>query len=235
MRKKEGSVPVMVSVILLFVTTAAAGYLFMQSRLDGQNSQSLVNSTPKPSLITSEVTSTPAAILNPNSKVYVSSGMGVSFNYAAKSESGGGTVLVKEEGNKIYVYISTMPKYTDGQWIEVFSKDKTDSLSGAIKKKFLTGYSSTNCFVTSPTDYGKSYPNSYQTATIDVPKSPDEDMSTLSLKWQKCPEPYVAENGMSYFLEDTDHPDKFVYFSIGQYGIESGILNLMWQDTIKFL
>lgn len=80
---------------------------------------------------------------------------------------------------------------------------------------------------------GKSYPSTYQTATIDVPHAENDDLSTLSEKWQKCPEPYVSENGISYFLEDTNRPDKFVYFSIGQYAIDSGISNLMWQDTIK--
>lgn len=173
---------------------------------------------------------------NSNTKIYQSPSLKVSFNYSTQTKNKGEITQIKEVGDKIYVYSSTIKDYTQGQWVEVFTKEPSDSLSEAIQQRFLKGYSLSDCFVASPTRIsGKSYPSTYQTATIDVPHAENDDLSTLSEKWQKCPEPYVSENGISYFLEDTNRPDKFVYFSIGQYAIDSGISNLMWQDTIKFL
>ncbi|MDB5057684.1 MAG: hypothetical protein JWO59_1156, partial [Chloroflexi bacterium] len=40
--------------------------------------------------------------------------------------------------------------------------------------------------------------------------------------------------GISYFLADSRHPDKYLFFSIGQYPIAAGS-GKAWQDTIQFL
>jgi hypothetical protein len=37
---------------------------------------------------------------------------------------------------------------------------------------------------------------------------------------------------MRYFLEDTNHPTKFLFFNIGQYGI-MGNEKQTWQETVK--
>ena len=39
---------------------------------------------------------------------------------------------------------------------------------------------------------------------------------------------------IAYFLADTAHPDRFVFFSIGQYGIPAGNGHV-WQQTLRFL
>ena len=142
---------------------------------------------------------------------------------------------MKENGNKVYVYPPSFKSYTEGQWVEVFPKGKDESLADAIKRVILPTNSPTDCLVTSnPPNLQSKYPQNYKTAVIGVPSDPNDDLSTLGPKWEKCHEPYVTENGISYFLEDTNHPDRFVYFSIGQYPISSGRPNQVWQDTISF-
>jgi len=63
------------------------------------------------------------------------------------------------------------------------------------------------------------------------PPAKDE---ALIAKAQKCPQPYAAIGGMAYFLADTAHPDRFLFFSIGQYVIPLGT-DRTWQSSIVFL
>lgn len=168
-------------------------------------------------------------------KTYTSERLGISFNYSVKINDDGSVAQVKEEGNKIYVYNSTLKDYKEGQWVQVFSKESQQSLNDAVKRRFLANYSANDCFVSAYTPKPSSYPATYRAAIIDVPHAEGDDLETLSQKWEKCPQPYVAENGISYFLEDPAHPTKYVYFSIGQYGIPSGINSKAWQDTLKFI
>jgi hypothetical protein len=39
--------------------------------------------------------------------------------------------------------------------------------------------------------------------------------------------------GIGYFQADTQHPDRFLFLSIGQYGILAGE-DQLWQATIRF-
>lgn len=176
----------------------------------------------------------PTAI-NPNSNTFTSASLGITFNYASQPINNE-AVLVKELGNKVYVYGTRTKDFTRGQWLEAFPKDRSDTLVEAVKKRFLSNYSPSDCFAIPYTTkfIPNHYPTSFQIAIIDVPRTSNEGFPIAA--WAKCPEPYVTENGVSYFLMDQNIPDKFIYLSIGQYGIPSGISpTLMWEDTIKFI
>lgn len=163
-------------------------------------------------------------------KRYVSPKLGISFLFAEK-DGNGQKILVKEIGNKVYLYGEKM-KYDSGQYVEVFQKDKGQSLTDAIREKFLSGYSSDKCKIT----VDKTYPNlNYEVVNIEVVGNYD-DMEKLFTALKDCPSPYTQSNGISYFLGDKNHPDKFVFFSIGQYLINKAPTGEQgWQDTIEFL
>jgi len=61
-----------------------------------------------------------------------------------------------------------------------------------------------------------------------------ETEELLIAKAKKCPQPYAAIGGIAYFLADTAHPDRFLFFSIGQYAIPVG-KDRTWQSSIVFL
>lgn len=217
-----------VIVLVAAVVLLAAGFFLYQTQIFKPQPVVQNSTTPTPTeSATYTPTPTPTVQANPNANVFSSAKLGISFDYA-KLAYDSKKVGVKEEGNKVYIFMEgTDPN--SGQWVEVFSKSKTDSLTDAIKKKFLVGYPEADCQVEE-----KSAPPN-QTAQIVVPADPGEGMDTLSAKWEKCPATYTSTNGLSYFLMNQDHKDKFVYFSIGQYGIPSGTGDVPWQDTIKFL
>lgn len=174
---------------------------------------------------------------NPNSNVFTSQDLGISFNYTNKNTGiNGSKIQVKQIGNKVYVY-SASGKPEDGQYLEMFSKDKNDLLIDAIKKKILIGYSLNDCLVKTITSTftGQTHPANFELSQISVPVAPNDDLINLSEKAKKCPASYTAVGGLSYFLFDPAHTDKFIFLSIGQYGIDSGIADKLWQTTIKFL
>lgn len=180
--------------------------------------------------------SKPIPTPNPNSNVFYSQDLGISFNFTTKSTGINDTKFsVKQIGNKVYVYSGSGPA-ENGQYLEMFSKDKNQSLIDAIKAKILTGYSLDDCLLKTITQTftGQSYPANIELAQITVPVLANDDMETLSNKAKKCPATYTAVGGLNYFLMDKDHPDKFVFFSIGQYAIDSGIGDKYWQNTITF-
>lgn len=188
--------------------------------------------TPTPSPLPSP-TSIPAG---PNSNLFTSPGLGISFNYTSKKQDNGSMIEVKQIGNKVFVYFSTVKAET-GQYLEMFSKDKNDSLIDATKKKILTGYSLNDCLVKTITKTftGQTHPANFELVQISVPVAPNDDLINFSEKAKKCSTAYTALGGLSYFLSDPSHPDKFIFLSIGQYGIDSGVSDKLWQTTIKFL
>lgn len=166
----------------------------------------------------------------PNQKKFVSPGLGISFLYL--SQYGGEQFNTKEINNKVYVY-PQLSDYSNGQYVEVFKKDPTKTLLETIKSTFLESYSPEKCiaYESAPSPH---YPSNYVQANIKVPGefSDPEEMST---KRQQCPT-YTQSNGISYFLMDKNHPDKFVFFNIGQYSIlANSEKELTWENTIQFL
>lgn len=172
---------------------------------------------------------TPVISPNPDSnvKTFTSANLGISFNYLQKQ--GDETFAVKELGNKVYVYWDAHP-YTQGQYVEVFkSPTKYNSLDEALTSTILKGYDPQKCIL-SP--YGNKSETTTQRVISPFANSGD-DLSVIEANAKNCPSPYTATNGIAYFQMDNNHPNTFVFFSIGQYPIEAGD-KLMWQDTLKF-
>jgi hypothetical protein len=171
-------------------------------------------------------------------KTFTSDDLGISFTYNAdQNADGSADTTAKQSGDKAYVYYSASPM-EQGQWVEKFSKDPKDSLTAAIQKQFLTKYSSKDCYALNLTDYYKNFqveppnlPANVQEAVIAYPQPADP----ADPFWQnaaKCPPTYSATNGISYFWMDSNHPNEYFFFSIGQYAIfadTTGQKN--WQDT----
>ncbi len=168
----------------------------------------------------------------PNQKKYKSDALGVSFVYLEKQ--GNEKIKVEEQDNKIYLYSENYAR-DSGQYVEVFSKKPEDSLLIAIEKQFLNGYSKADCEAYISESKGK-YPASYEKGNIRV--TDWIDMDDLFARYDKCPYGYTESNGVSFFLADTKHPDKLLFFSIGQYAIRADNTQYdgkSWQDTVAFL
>lgn len=173
---------------------------------------------------------------DPNIKTFTSQKLGISFQYQEKYQGSNETISAKEVGNKVYVYSSVL-KPDQGQYVEVFDKAPGDSLVEAISKTIMTGYAQSDCPIkTGSSNYsGSGYvlPPSYTTATIGLPQAATDDMEHIQPYLDKCPKQYISFGGLAYFLADQNHPDKFIFFSIGQYALNAGD-NITWEDTFKF-
>lgn len=181
-------------------------------------------------------TSSPSPVVqntpsNPNIKTYTSNNLKVSFDYSLKQTGISSAPLIKELGNKIYIY-QEGTKAEDGQYIEIFNKSASDSIETAIQKQFLTGISDKDCFVENTTSKYK-YPSPYQVREISYPVDQNSEIP-IFMQGEKCPQTYTQSNGISFFLYNPNHPTIYAFLSIGQYGI-SADQGKMWQDTISFL
>jgi hypothetical protein len=240
---KNYKIPFIISLLVLITLLASGGFFLYQNKLksaqDKDVSISLATSTPavedNSSNDTPEITPTPETI--EGQKRYTSQKLKVSFLYMEKI--GGETFQVKEVGNKIYIYDSRTP-FEQGQSAEVFEKSATQTLEEAITQIILKEYSTESCLVKSPGFMSSNtvYPTSYSTASI-IPNANSTDFETVSNFIEKnCPTKYTSFNGMMYFIADSKHPDKFVFFSIGQYAILANTDQknpITWQDTLEFL
>ncbi len=140
---------------------------------------------------------------------------------------------IKQIGNTFYIAFSDYKDVKDGQLVTIFTKDGEDSLKQAIEKKFLKNFSKEDCFVNERNiSYLYKYPENY--IVLSAIDYPEEKKYPLENK-NNCP--YAIYNGKSYFLMDSNHPDKFAYFSIGQYSIPAALegVEIFWQDTFKFI
>jgi hypothetical protein len=164
---------------------------------------------------------------------FTSQALGIRFDYPIALD--GRRVGVKETGDKVYVYIEPLPPEA-GQWVQVYRKTPAQSLEDAIRQQVLKGVAAQDCQVVSSDDpvAGQVNPPTFRFARIDVPRTPGEDYESLIAKAKKCPQPYAAIGGTAYFLADTAHPDRFLFFSIGQYVIPLG-KDRTWQSSIGFL
>jgi hypothetical protein len=150
-------------------------------------------------------------------------------------DQNGMQIGVQELGDRVYVYPTTMEP-ASGQWVQVFSKDPAESLEDAIRRQVLARYAPEDCQVVKSGDpvAGQQNPPSFVFARVQVPTTPADTMETLVQKAAKCPQPYAAVGGLAYFLADTDYPDRFVFYSIGQYGILAGP-GRPWQSSLRFI
>src|SRR5258708_7332293 len=85
-----------------------------------------------------------------NYKTFISTDLGISFQYEGGIYKN--PVLVKQIGNRVYLYLNCTGKEdpTSGKFVEVLSNNPNDSLSDAIKKQFLQGFSTKDCPIVSP-------------------------------------------------------------------------------------
>lgn len=173
------------------------------------------------------------------SKTFSSETLGVTFQYSASPD-----IAVKEDGKKVYVYYSqSQPE--SGQWLEVWDKPANQTLAQAMTERFLAGYKTEDCWATS-SDYALDHGDNFEAVTITFPPT-DNGIDPYWLLSEKCPATYTSTNGISYFLMDKNHPDKYFYLSIGQYAIPSTDISLPggqeysldqwtpWQYTIEIL
>src|SRR5258708_5198580 len=180
------------------------------------------------------------------STTFTSPDLGISFDY----DTLGGTYTAKEIGNRVYIYQTNLQP-DSGNFVEVFKKDPSQSLKDAIEQQLLKGYSPDDCIATLRTEtigwLGNGYlgdsiiaPGSYIYAQIRVPQAKFDAASGPGDKQalgEKCPQPYTYAGGVYYFLEETHHPDKFLFFSIGESLASAGYINsnITFNDTIRFL
>lgn len=238
------------AILVLFV----AGFVFLHFSRPSQTNKNInegsnTNVASEESLAIEE---TNEVLVNTNQsasnlKTYTSSALGISFNYLGEiDELDGGKTKTKilEQGNKIYIYFDydymTDEKPEEGQWVEVFKKEKTDSLEIAIQKQFLAGYSEKDCFAEAASmenfyfeDYAQ-FPNGYLLAQISFPLSDNQNEAWWT-PGEKCPQTYTRSNGISYFLGDENHPDRFLFVSVGQYIIPGLEEERGWEQTIRFV
>lgn len=178
--------------------------------------------------------------VNPATIRFVSDMYSIAFNYSPTYNSYSETE-VQEAGDRISV---------DSQWVQVFQKSPTANLLETIQKTFLKGISPQECFVatiTSPKNAGTGTfisenssakkQNTIQYAVISFPTNTNPDGPW----WSENCGPYATTNGKAYFYYDTRYPDRYYYFSIGQYFISSGIVDeetgemLHWEETFTIL
>lgn len=249
--KPKFSLATIISIIIfLLVAGSAAGFYVFKPQI-----MSLVSRpTPTPIAVEPSVTPSPTQVATSSSSLksyaestdtpgqmrYVSPQLGISFLYMLKMDNY--TTAITEDGSKIYVYLKELitdgkkDNFKGGQWIEVFAKDKSQTLTDAIRQKFLTNYSEKDCFVTSSLSQIKTspYPASYQLAVISYPKPTGDTADPWWTNADKCPKDYSETNGISYFMMDKNYPGKFAFLSIGQYAI-NGTPTQSWQNTVEFL
>lgn len=153
-------------------------------------------------------------------KTFISEKLGMQFDYLA---SQGDPVI--EQDDTVYV------GGKNGQWVQEFSKNPNDDLKTAISKKFLAGIAEKDCWVEqTKTSNILTAQIKYEFTDLEDPRFTDN----------KCPADYRMTNGLRYFWMDTNHPDKFFFFSIGQYAIlgepdRPGGGEKTWQDTFKVI
>jgi hypothetical protein len=153
---------------------------------------------------------------------YQSKTLGLSFAYDASKAS------VQEHENIVTVY----PNNTDsslGQKVIRFTKIPTENLEQSIRRQILPNYSKNNCVV--QITQSNKYQGGYFQAEISYPEG------TSGPTWTNaavCNKDYDKTNGVRFFLYDSNHPDRFYFFDIGQYSIPADN-QVSWQDTVHIL
>jgi hypothetical protein len=223
-----------VVLVLVVLIVLAAGLFYLGMMLGkGQNPGAATQPTPTTALTpTGAVTPTKGVpefpqSSNPNLKRFISEKLGISFTYLISQN--GQTIAAQEIGNKVYVYF-TNAQATQGQYVEIFDKDKNQTLEQAIKAQILKGYSESDCPIKPQTQY---VPAGFTALSITLPISQSDEPDAIQAKAAKCPSKYTAFGGMAYFMEDPSHPDKMLFLSIGQYLISTEGDNKGWQNTIQ--
>lgn len=228
MREKGAVLIIILFALALILSTA--GFVFYQTRIKPENKNVNEQNFASPS-----ITPTPVAVI-PKQKyenTFTSESLGIEFNYATYADpEKTQKIAVTEQEDRVVVHFAASPS-SQGQFVQVFSKDPSDTLEDAIKKRFLSGIDSEDCFVNVSAD-----PNNKDMirASISYPW-PDQNEPKFMFG-EECPDEYKETNGIRYFLMDQNHASQFAFLSIGQYAIPADFSNNLmvgWQDTLKFI
>jgi len=177
---------------------------------------------------------------NTSMKTFVSDAFGAKFDYAPDQDGDSkADTDVKEQNDKIYVYYTAGP-VEQGQWVQKFTKDPNVKLTDAVAAQFLKNISDKDCFATDMSDFYTKYgaaapplPEGKERVIIAYP-FPTDTTQPFDQNASKCPQGYSLTNGLSYFEMDKNHPDKYYFFSIGQYAIFANpSTQTTWQDTFQ--
>lgn len=172
-----------------------------------------------------------------NQHTFTSPDLGISFDFVDDNKS---PIQVKEIGAKVYLNAGG-EQPPAGKFVEVFSKNPSDSLEQAIQKAVMQGYSTQNCQIVSanpPTNYNSVNPT-FQYARIEVTGSDTLGLGDREYKAQHdCPGKYTTVNATMYFTMDTQHPSKLLFFSLGQdnFGGRPQTSNepfVTWDHTVR--
>lgn len=168
------------------------------------------NTSPTFSATTVPVSTVPTGVVTASNGIQTYAGRGISFQVVQTFS--GSAVIVKDFGNRTYVYTGSFSQYNP--FVEVFSKNRTDSITQAITKSVLSNYQNIDCPITIQKAL-LNQPQSDQTAWITyASNNKREDGSAKDPS--KCPADYTRTNGgLMYFMVDTTHPDKLIFFAIG--------------------
>jgi len=161
---------------------------------------------------------------DPNSSsVFLSRDLGIAFQYGpgASAEATGTKVFVFAKGEQ--------PE--NGQSVEVFKKDPSETLEKSIRRQILNGFSESCDIEIAQTN---KYEGGNMTAEIVAPSSTDPN-APASANAAACNGAYAKTNGIRFFLYDTNHPTLFAFINAGQSAILSGEGQEPWQDTIHFI
>lgn len=136
---------------------------------------------------------------DPATRSYFSPRLGVGFTYLAPEK-----LRVWESGSSIHVGDKTL---------EVFTIEPVTSISLALRDNFLAGTTDEECYV----GLLPLAPAPYQTASINYPIDDSTDQPWWETESARnCPEKYRVANGISYFLFNTQVPNKVVFVKLGQ-------------------
>lgn len=212
--------------IILLIIGVVLWYFFRSSNTN--NSTVLVSPTlvPKPIISISPHAIVTDTISN-NVEIYTSEKFGITFRFFNKPPGADENINISEEGNKIYVYPSSLSA-TQGQFIEKFTKSTAESLDEAIRSQILAGKDPNRCLITTQKA------NNIIKAEITFPSSTRDSMDEFFADSNYCSKDYAQTNGLRYFMYDVSHPDKYYFISIGQYPIIADE-NTPWQETIEII
>lgn len=223
-------------IVLLFLCLAAGSVILFKNQ-QKKASQTTTQISPTPSRIDTGEGSYAIATDIPNQMKFVSPKLGISFLYLSVIDAKLPKMLTKEEGNKVYIYPDAKGyNYHHEAYVQVFQKDPHDNLATAIEKTILKGYSPKDCFVEKQFHIYEHIPVVFETAIIRFPF--DHNAAGINQEYiaasEKCPPKYTPTNYVAYFVMDKNHPDKFVFFYIGQQPTMAAS-DITADETLQFL
>jgi hypothetical protein len=241
----------MLAVVFICVYKKSFGLLDIPQEITLSTNPSLVSNPtatiPAQQLPTKTAEPTTQVMADQYSQTYTSEALGIAFDYAP--EVGTFKAVIKEDGRKISVGDANS---LNDQYIEVFTTKENVSIIDNVTNTLLADYSLDDCRITEPLkaddpiNSSGAYPldENFLVFTIEanVDYSQFSDLEALSPYFQKCPVNYLSAGGIQYFAYDTRVPNKYIFYTIGQYPAWSASSepdradkNLTWIQTIRFI